>query len=185
MRWKMLAAALGLLGALLLSACGATTTNQLGGGGAAPASTTPASSALLSTRNATVKGASETVLTNAQGMTLYYFDHDTTTKVACVSGCVATWPPLLASNGAAPTSAASLPGGLSILNGANGQQVLYNGHPLYTFSGDKQPGDTKGDGILGLWHVATPSLMPASAPAANPTPTSGGSGGGYGSGNGY
>ncbi|HLZ22859.1 MAG TPA: hypothetical protein VKQ30_12115 [Ktedonobacterales bacterium] len=180
MRWKILGAALGLLGALTLSACGAADTPL---GGSAPTSTSTSSSgssALISTRNATVKGVSETVLTTAQGMTLYYFDKDTATSVACASGCVSNWPPLLTHYGAAPTSDTTLPGGLSILNAANGQQVMYNGHPLYTFAGDKSPGDTNGDGIRGLWHVATPSLAPASAPAANPTATPSSGYGGYG-----
>ena len=177
MRLKTLAAALGLLGVLILSACGTTTTNVLGGG--APTSTASGGSALISTRTASVKGTSEMILTNAQGMTLYYFMSDTSTSVACKAGCISIWPPLLAPNGNAPTSSASLSGSLSILNAANGQQVTYNGHPLYTYSGDQNPGDTNGEGIEGLWHVATPGLMPATAPSGNPTPTSSG---GYGNG---
>ena len=182
MRWKTLAVALGLLGALALSACGATTTPL--GGGAPSATSTPSSSssALISTRSDSVKGTTETVLTNAQGMTLYHFDKDTSTSVACMGQCATFWPPLLAPNGAAPTSSASLPGGLSILNGANGQQVMYNGHPLYTFSGDKSPGDTNGEGIMGLWHVATPDLMPGSTAPSSPTATPSSGGGGYGGG---
>lgn len=185
MRWKTLAVTLGLLGVLALSACGTTTTNPLGGG-APSATSTPSSSssALISTRSDSVKGTTKTVLATAQGMTLYYFDKDSSTSVACTAKCISFWPPLLAPNGAAPTSSASLPGGLSILNGANGQQVMYNGHPLYMFSGDKNPGDTNGEGIMGLWHVATPDLMPASAPTS-PTATPGSGGGGYGGGGGY
>jgi predicted lipoprotein with Yx(FWY)xxD motif len=179
MRWKTLAVALGLLGVLALSACGATTTPL--GGAPSATSTSSSSSALISTRSDSVKGTTETVLTNAQGMTLYYFDKDTSTSVACTGNCVSFWPPLLAPNGAAPTSSASLPGGLSLLNGTNGHQVMYNGHPLYTFSGDKSAGDTNGEGIMGLWHVATPDLMPASAPTS-PTATPSSGGGGYGGG---
>lgn len=188
MRWKMFAAGLGLLGVLTLAACG-TTTSPLGGGApsatATPQATaTPAgSSALIGTRSASVKGTTETVLTTAQGMTLYYFMKDTSTSIACTGQCASFWPPLLSPNGTAPTSATSLPGGLSLINGANGQQVMYNGHPLYTFAQDKNPGDTNGEGIMGLWHVATPSLAPASSPATSPTATpSSGGGGGYGSG---
>jgi len=167
---------LGMLGMLILSACG-TTSTPLGGGAASSGS-----SALIGTRSATVSGTTETVLTNAQGMTLYYFDRDTATSVACsggggygsYGGCTRTWPPLISPGGATPTSSSSLSGSLTILNGANGQQVMYNGHPLYTYSGDQKPGDTNGDGIQGQWHVATPSLAPATAPSGPTATPSGG-----------
>ena len=34
------------------------------------------------------------------------------------------------------------------------QDGAYDGHPLYTFVEDKAPGDIKGDGKGGVWHVA-------------------------------
>ncbi|MBV9257350.1 MAG: hypothetical protein JO215_04975, partial [Ktedonobacteraceae bacterium] len=52
---------------------------------------------------------------------------------------------------------------------ANGHQLCYNGHPLYTYSGDTSPGQTNGEGIGNKWFVATSDL------AANK-----GSTGGYG-----
>lgn len=162
MRWKTIAATLGMLTILILSACGSTASGSSGG--------SQQSSALITTRTVTVAGASTTVLTTGQGMTLYSFASDTSTQVACTGTCAQNWPPLLVSSGSAPTSDVSLPGNLSTLNGANGQQVMYNGHPLYTFSGDKNPGDTTGEGIKGLWHVATPNLAPA-GPAPAPTST--------------
>ena len=44
-------------------------------------------------------------------------------------------------------------------------QVTYNGLPLYRFQGDKQPGDTNGQGVGGLWSVVT---LTAAAPSAAP-----------------
>jgi len=41
---------------------------------------------------------------------------------------------------------------------ANGNQVEYNGHLLYAYSGDTAPGQTNGEGLLGKWFVATPGL---------------------------
>jgi predicted lipoprotein with Yx(FWY)xxD motif len=43
---------------------------------------------------------------------------------------------------------------------ANGSQLEYNGHPLYTYSGDTGPGQTNGEGIGGVWHVVTSDLQP-------------------------
>ena len=47
----------------------------------------------------------------------------------------------------------ALPGTLSVVTDANGQQVEYNGHMLYKYSGDTAPGQTHGEGIKGngLW----------------------------------
>jgi predicted lipoprotein with Yx(FWY)xxD motif len=65
-------------------------------------------------------------------------------------------------------AASSLSGALRSLSDANGTQVTYNGHLLYTYSGDSKPGDTNGEGIGGVWFVATSNLA---------TQGSGGSGG--------
>jgi predicted lipoprotein with Yx(FWY)xxD motif len=33
-------------------------------------------------------------------------------------------------------------------------QVTYKNRPLYRYSGDTKAGDTNGDGVGGIWHVA-------------------------------
>lgn len=125
----------------------------------APTATTPASTAVVSTATATVNGKSETILTNAQGLTLYYFTADTSAASACTSGCIGAWPALTFSGSGAPTASSSLSGKLTVVTTAPGrQQVEYNGHPLYLYSGDSKPGDTTGEGVFGKWFVATPSL---------------------------
>jgi len=116
-----------------------------------------------------LNGNSETILTNAQGMTLYYFIPDTATKAACTGTCAGIWPPLLFAGTSSPASATPLPGTLSVVTDANGQQVEYNGHPLYTYSKDTAPGQTNGEGFKGKWFVATPTLSGQSAPQSTPT----------------
>ncbi len=138
-----------------------TTTSSRYGKGYGNGSTTPTASSsgqLIQTATATVNGKSETILTNAQGMTLYYRTTDRPPTTVCSGGCASAWPPLLISGSSPPTSAASLPGKLSVQTDANGTQVEYNGHPLYTFSGDTGPGQTTGEGFGGIWHVVTPAL---------------------------
>ncbi len=108
---------------------------------------------------ATVSGKSEKVLTNAAGKTLYYLTSDTATHVACTGQCTTFWPPLTTSG--LPTSSDPLPHKLSARADANGRQVEYDGHLLYTFSGDPSAGQTNGEGITsfgGTWHVAIPGL---------------------------
>jgi predicted lipoprotein with Yx(FWY)xxD motif len=107
---------------------------------------------------ATVKGKSMTILTNAQGMTLYYFTPDSPTKIACTGGCASTWPPLLSSGTSSPLADAPLSGKLTLVSGTNGSQIEYNGHPLYAYSGDTAPGQANGEGLFGKWFVCTPSL---------------------------
>ena len=129
---------------------------------------------MIQTATVTVKGQSETVLTNAQGMTLYHFTPDSAKQSACSGACAQTWPPLVFTGSGGPTSSTTLAGKLSVQMDANGRQVEYNGHPLYTFSGDTAPGQTNGEGLLGKWFVATPSLSVQGGGS-----TSGGSGNGY------
>jgi predicted lipoprotein with Yx(FWY)xxD motif len=148
-----------LAAALVLAACGGSS-----GTGAA----SPSSPALIHTASLKVGDKTEAVLKNAKGLTLYYFTPDTSTKIACTGGCASNWPPLLATTGT-PTSNPALPGQLTVLNGPNGNQVVYNGHPLYTYSKDGDAGDAYGQGIGGKWFVATPDL--AAAPAATSTPS--------------
>ena len=40
-----------------------------------------------------------------------------------------------------------------------GQQVTYNGWPLYYYVKDKAPGDTTGQGVGGNWFVVTPAQV--------------------------
>lgn len=126
------------------------------GGGTTP--TTSSTGSVIKTATATVNGASVTILTNAQGLTLYYRTSDAPPSTVCSGGCAGAWPPLVMSGSSTPTSAASLSGKLTIVSDANGNQVEYNGHPLYTYSGDTGPGQTTGEGVGGIWHVVTLSL---------------------------
>ena len=108
---------------------------------------------------AKVDGVSKEILTNAKGMTLYYFTGDTATTSGCTGGCGSVWPALLSDS--APTAAPMLTGKLTLVKTANGSQVAYNGHLLYTYSRDQAPGDTNGNGIAGKWFAATVDLKAA------------------------
>jgi predicted lipoprotein with Yx(FWY)xxD motif len=105
-----------------------------------------------------VYGVQETILTDKDGRTLYYSKKDTWHKVSCIGDCTDAWAPLVF-NGRDPVIAATrLPGKLTTDRTVNGNQVAYNGHYLYTFSGDSTPGDIEGQGRDDQWYVATPNL---------------------------
>lgn len=156
--------------ALLVVACGSASTTGSGSSGTTPTTAPTSAPSTVKTAQATVKGTSETILTDTRGLTLYYFMPDTATTAACTGTCAGIWPPLLFTGTGSPTSTSSLPGSLSAVSDANGNQVEYNGHPLYTYSKDTAPGQTNGEGLFGKWFVATPNLGSQSAPGSTPTP---------------
>ena len=90
------------------------------------------------------------VLTAENGMTLYTFDNDTKNKSNCDGGCADSWPPYAAKAGdAAPGE------GFTMIKRADGSgQWAKDGAPLYFWAGDQAPGDTTGDGVGGVWHIA-------------------------------
>jgi predicted lipoprotein with Yx(FWY)xxD motif len=155
--------------ALFIVACGSSTPGSGPYGASSSSASTPSSGSAMTIKTATltVGGKAITVLTNAQGMTLYYRTSDTPTSV-CSGGCASAWPPVLST--LMPSVSATLPGTFSLMNDANGSQVAYNGHPLYTYSGDSAPGQAHGEGFGNIWFVA-PTNLPATTTPSGSTPT--------------
>jgi predicted lipoprotein with Yx(FWY)xxD motif len=144
------------LALFLVSGCGSS------GSPAASAPPSPAVGPAVVKADATVAGATTSVLTTPAGLTLYYLTSDVAATPKCTAACLSHWPPLLSSS--TPTLAAGLTGTLTVVQNANGSQVAYNGHLLYQFVSDLGPGNAKGEGINafgGTWHAATPGLAPA------------------------
>ncbi len=152
----------GLVLMIIASACGGTSssgsTQSTPTSGSTQSTPTVASTSTIQTAQATVDGKAETILTDAHGLTLYYFTPDAPTKLACTGACAQAWPPLLSTGSDTPTSTTSLPGALSVLKDANGNQVEYSGYLLYTYIKDAAPGDVTGQGVGKVWYVATPNL---------------------------
>jgi predicted lipoprotein with Yx(FWY)xxD motif len=95
-----------------------------------------------------------TVLASGSGLTLYYYSKDMpgSGKSACSGTCASAWPPLTGT--AQPPAGASLPGKLGTITRQGGvRQVTVDGYPVYTYAGDKNPGQVSGNGVGGTWHV--------------------------------
>jgi predicted lipoprotein with Yx(FWY)xxD motif len=122
---------------------------------------------VVGVRSVKVAGKAEDVLVDAQGHTLYYFTKDTPTKVACLGPCAKIWPPLVVKAGTTVTGAKGVTGKFTLLKDVYGLQVEYQGHPLYLYAGDKAAGQANGQGIKGVWFVATPSLTAASTTSSS------------------
>lgn len=96
-------------------------------------------------------------LTAADGMTLYVYAHDSVNKSTCTGNCSIIWPPYSVISTGALTLAPHITGKIGFITRADGtKQVTYNGRPLYFYNKDRVPGDTKGNGVFGVWNVATP-----------------------------
>ena len=92
------------------------------------------------------------LLTNANGLTLYWFAPDSSNKSVCYGSCAAYWPPVAGNASAGP----GVTGTIGTINRTDGTtQATYDGHPLYTYIGDSAPGQDGGNNINlngGLWH---------------------------------
>ena len=148
-------------------------------------SATPASgSSSSNSQAATVMVANNpklgNILVNSQGMTLYVFKNDKPNQSACSGGCATLWPPLTVAKGVTPVGDSSDTGTLGVFQRADGSyQVTYNQQPLYTYSGDSQPGQTNGNGLYGLWSVVKVSPSGSSSgsgSSGSPSSSSGSSG---------
>src|SRR5262249_59194716 len=132
-----------------------------GGWGGTQAHAAPPASGMATSGSAlrTTRINGVTVLTNAQGFTLYSFAPDTPTTSKCNGSCAHFWPPVKGPATARP----GVTGELGTIKRSDGStQATYNRHPLYTYLGDTAPGQAKGNGLNaagGIWHQVTASRL--------------------------
>jgi predicted lipoprotein with Yx(FWY)xxD motif len=128
-------AALALLGVAVVSAGGS-----------------PVAAADVGSTLKTVKIGGVDVLANADGLTLYWFAPDTSTSSKCFGSCAIYWPPVSGSPAAGPGVTGKLG---TIKRPGGGLQATYDGHPLYTYIGDRGPGQANGNDLDlngGFWY---------------------------------
>ncbi|WP_432136734.1 MULTISPECIES: SCO0930 family lipoprotein [unclassified Streptomyces] len=114
------------------------------------------------------------IVVDAKGMTVYRFMKDSQwpMKTACTGACLDKWPvvgPVDAKN----TEGIDLQGstanrGYVVFKRPDGlKQQTIDCVPLYTFAGDKAPGDINGQGVGGAWFAVGPDGKPVGAPGQN------------------
>ena len=144
-----------------VAACTALAVLVAAGGAAAAGST------LTATQNAKLGS----VLSGPSGLTLYYYAKDTNGVSNCTGGCAGVWPPLTVTG--TPTAGTGVGGAIGTLTRSDGTvQVTYNGWPLYYYAADQKPGDTTGQGVAGVWSVATAAVSTAPMTGAATSSTS-------------
>jgi predicted lipoprotein with Yx(FWY)xxD motif len=163
-----------LAGAMIVAGCGGdsgsgTTTTTAGTATTTTGAETTTTGAETTTSGATGTAAAtvavadnttigQPILVDGNGMTVYMFDPDGTETTSQVPANIkANWPPVTATG--TPTAGAGLDASkLTTSTQADGtDQVLYNGHLLYTFVGDSAAGAASGQGLGGVWFVLSAS----------------------------
>ena len=152
---------------VMLAACassGGSSSSASAGGGTTSGAASSASTSGLKTESTSIG----TVAADPSGKTLYELVGDSTASPKCTGSCLSVWPAVM----------------------SNGAQVVLQGHPAYTFSGDTSPGQVNGQGAKdqwGTWYALDSngapitSSSPASTPASSASSSSSsGGGGGYG-----
>ena len=110
--------------------------------------------AFIHTGVASINGNKVNVLMTNKGFAVYYYRADTMFKSTCTSQCAHDWPPILAPQGMMKVSSSmALPRQLSVHQTPNGAQVFYDGHALYTYAADMQPGTATGRAQDMLWYL--------------------------------
>jgi predicted lipoprotein with Yx(FWY)xxD motif len=157
--------ALGATTALTLSACGS--------GSSSSTATQPSSSAQGAAATSGFHVAATSlgkVVVDAQGRTLYRLSADGKNHATCDASCQHYWPATVAGKAHGITGtvgSTALPGG--------GTTQTVGGWPVYTYSGDQNPGDVNGEGINefgGTWYAVSTNGAPVMPGGASSQPSS-------------
>jgi len=108
----------------------------------------------------TVKTAASplgTILTDARGMTMYFFADDVpgSGMSTCYGSCAKFWP-VVNVDAPAVSPPLALADFSTIVRTDGSKQTTYKGWPLYYFARDANAGDTKGENVSKNWSVARP-----------------------------
>ena len=98
-----------------------------------------------------------TVMTDAQGMTLYYFTNDVpssgTSACTGAQNCSSTWPAFSADTVAVSSPLLDKADFSSITRADGTRQTTWYGWPLYYFIRDTKPGDVNGENLFDKCYV--------------------------------
>jgi len=94
-------------------------------------------------------------LTDTKGMTLYVFADDKKLESSCTGTCLEMWPAFVFDNKDLKASTDTLSKRMNVIKRTDGTyQYAYGEKPVYYYAGDKNPGDTNGNGLNnGKWSI--------------------------------
>jgi predicted lipoprotein with Yx(FWY)xxD motif len=117
--------------------------------------------------NTNSKAGIGTYLVDGNGHTLYWTTLDSVGQSNVTGTILANWPIFYVANivSASPLVASDFG---SITRADGNKQTTYKGRPIYYYINDQAAGDTRGQGINGVWFAVDPS---ASGPTATTSST--------------
>ena len=95
------------------------------------------------------------IITDGNGITLYFFTKDAFGSSLCNDGCTDIWPVFYADSLIIGEGLDADDFG-TLTRDDSTMQTTYKGWPLYYFYKDSSAGDVKGENVNGLWYVAKP-----------------------------
>ncbi|MFJ3492149.1 SCO0930 family lipoprotein [Streptomyces sp. NPDC086091] len=106
------------------------------------------------------------IVVDRNGMTVYRFVKDKAWPkpvTECLGACIEKWPAVapVATN---DTKGVQKKGLMSFTRPDGVKQMTVNCSPIYTFAGDKAPGDINGQGVGGTWYAVAPDGKLVGAP---------------------
>ncbi|NJD52065.1 MAG: hypothetical protein FIB07_04275 [Candidatus Methanoperedens sp.] len=101
----------------------------------------------------TVTVSAGNYIVDSKGKTLYMSTSDIMGDSKCTGTCLNSWPSFY-QEGITVSSGLNSSDFGTITRSDGKEQTTYKGWPLYYFSNDVNPGDTKGDGMNGRWFIA-------------------------------
>lgn len=169
-------ALLAAVAALMIAGCGGGSSDT--SGNAENASATIGGGTISATE---IEGLGS-VLVDSEGMTVYEYTPDSGTTSNCYGECETAWPPVLA-EGKPTAGEGAMSSALGTTKRKDGAtQVTYDGHPVYTFTGDSSPGEANGQELEGTWFALDEAGAPVKGKPTAPAESeeSEESSGGYG-----
>jgi predicted lipoprotein with Yx(FWY)xxD motif len=126
-------------------------------GGSTGSAAAAAGSGLVIT---TKSGSAGAFLTDGSGRAVYLWMKDGAGSSACSGACAGAWPPVTTTGAVTASGGVSTADLSTITRSGGAKQVVYDGHPLYYFSGDSGPGQVNGQGSDGFgakWWLVDPA----------------------------
>ncbi|MGW4025852.1 SCO0930 family lipoprotein [Streptomyces sp. NPDC005009] len=105
------------------------------------------------------------IVVDENGMTVYRFMKDEAWPKpvsACTGACLEKWP-VVSPVDFEDTKGIQKKGYMTFTRPDGADQQTINCWPIYTFAGDKAPGDTNGQGVGGTWYAVRPDGKPVGA----------------------
>jgi predicted lipoprotein with Yx(FWY)xxD motif len=106
--------------------------------------------------NTSTDPSSQKYLVDNRRRALYISLEDSPGVSNCGRACQAQWRPLLATGRIVPGAGVARAKLGVLIHPDGSRQITYAGLPLYTYVNDTESGDTKGQGLDGLWFLVNP-----------------------------